>query len=195
MSFWLRSGWVASEADSEKKQARHQAGLRVRRWSFESTGLGRLGDTNNVFTECGVKEGMKHHLRDRNNWSLQDQQGGASQVGRSSESGRERKRLLGSVLLMELRLLLVLKKRQGSLSSEDTDGQEQSRSRQLLALGSQTRFISLTANMALTVTCLIVMGSCGGTIKRKRQKTQCTQPQKTLGTLWFPHPPVQHQGI
>lgn len=70
MSFWLRSGWVASEADSEKMQARHQAGLRVRRWSFERTGLGRLGDTDDVFTECEVKEGMKHHLRSRNNWSI-----------------------------------------------------------------------------------------------------------------------------
>lgn len=58
------------------------------------------------------------------------------------ESDRERKRLLGPVVLRELRLKLVLKKLQGSLSSEDTDGQEQSQSRQLLALGSQATFIS-----------------------------------------------------
>lgn len=94
----LRSGWVASETDSEKKQARHQTGLRVRRWSFERTGLGRLGDTKNVFTECGVKEGMKHHLRDRNNWNIAaqtrwDPQPAVS-TGRSQPGGQELQRVV-----------------------------------------------------------------------------------------------------
>lgn len=106
----------------------------------------------NVFTECGIKEGMKHHLRQEQLEynSPNTVRPSACSINKEEparwagppESDRERKRLLGPVVLRELRLKLVLKKLRGSLSSEDTDGQEQSQSRQLLALGSQATFIS-----------------------------------------------------
>lgn len=200
----LRSGWVASETDSKKKQARHQASLRVRRWSFERTGLGRLGDTENVFTECGVKEGMKHHLRDRNNWNIAaqtrwDPQPAVS-TSRSQPGGQELQRVVeketsGPCSAYRVETLVSVKETSRQL---EFWGHWQSRAitiQTASSFGIASKIHFLTANMALTVICLIVMGSCGGTIKRKRQKTQCTWPQKNLGTLWFPHPPVQHQGI
>lgn len=170
MSFWLRCGWLALEADSEKKQARYRAGSRVRRWFFESMGLGRLGDTDSVSTGCGDKEGMKHHLRNRNNWSIAaqtqwDHQPPVStrtQPGKwavTPESGRERKKLLGPVLLTKL----WLSSRAITIQAGSSSG-----------IARMIHFV--TANMALTVTCLIVMGSCGGSINRNRQKTQCTLP-------------------
>lgn len=66
-----------------------------------------------VSTRCGDKKGMKHHLRDRNNWSIAAQTQWDHQPPVSTrttpgkwaitpESGRERKRLLGPVLLTEL---------------------------------------------------------------------------------------------